>query len=168
VSDITPQDNALSRADIIKLAEAAGNDTAAGTDALPKHVVLAAPQREVTLDRHRDARDDATAIYATYANACERGAKLDGGNKGIDASRRPQVSKLRQLIKMGTSPDNPVQEKASFYQQLRCYGAVRGYRDGWAKHKFKEKFGHRPNGLEWLPPIDPTPATPKEAERQRW
>jgi superfamily II DNA or RNA helicase len=48
-------------------------------------------------------------------------------------------------------------DKVAFYQQLKCYGANRQYKAGWAGFKFKEKFGHWPRGLEHLPPIDPSP-----------
>jgi DNA repair protein RadD len=48
-------------------------------------------------------------------------------------------------------------EKIAFYQQLKGYGANRQYKPGWAGFKFKEKFGHWPNGLEHLPPINPSP-----------
>jgi superfamily II DNA or RNA helicase len=48
-------------------------------------------------------------------------------------------------------------DKVAFYQQLKCYGANRNYKAGWAGFKFKEKFGHWPRGLEHLPPIDPSP-----------
>jgi DNA repair protein RadD len=51
------------------------------------------------------------------------------------------------------------QDKIKFYQELKCYGVNRGYKPGWIAYKFKEKFGHWPNGLEHLPPIDPSPST---------
>ena len=34
-----------------------------------------------------------------------------------------------------------------FYAELRFYAMSRGYKDGWAAHKYKEKFGVCPNGL---------------------
>jgi DNA repair protein RadD len=49
-------------------------------------------------------------------------------------------------------------DKIRFYQELKCYAGNRGYRPGWVAHKFKEKHGHWPNGLEHLPPLDPSPA----------
>jgi superfamily II DNA or RNA helicase len=50
-------------------------------------------------------------------------------------------------------------DKIRFYQELKCYGANRQYKPGWAGFKFKEKFGHWPHGLDHLPPIDPSPST---------
>lgn len=49
------------------------------------------------------------------------------------------------------------QDKIRWYQELKCYGANRQYKPGWAGFKFKERFGHWPHGLEHLPPIDPSP-----------
>jgi DNA repair protein RadD len=50
------------------------------------------------------------------------------------------------------------QDKIRFYQELKCYAGNRGYKPGWVAHKFKEKHGHWPNGLEHLQPLDPSPA----------
>jgi DNA repair protein RadD len=50
-------------------------------------------------------------------------------------------------------------DKVRFYQEVKCYAVNRGYKPGWVGFKFKEKFGHWPNGLEHLPPLDPSPAT---------
>jgi transcription termination/antitermination protein NusG len=113
VNDVNTQSNiTMSRADIIRLATTAGKEAAVGTDALPnlaQHVVQAASQKELTLACHKDDRDDATGVYAAYASARERGAKLDGGNEGnSERSRSAQISKLRQLIKMGMGPGDPV------------------------------------------------------------
>jgi superfamily II DNA or RNA helicase len=38
-----------------------------------------------------------------------------------------------------------------FYSQLVYYSRMRGYKDGWAAHKYKEKFGTFPNGLATTP-----------------
>src|SRR5262249_14430522 len=36
------------------------------------------------------------------------------------------------------------EEKARFYAQLRGYGLVKGYKDGWAFMKYMEKFNEKP------------------------
>jgi DNA repair protein RadD len=38
-----------------------------------------------------------------------------------------------------------IEDKALFFGELRTIAAERGYSDGWAAHKFKEKFGVWPN-----------------------
>jgi transcriptional antiterminator NusG len=99
--------NALSRKDVIRFAAGAGKETAAGADALPglaRQVVLGASQGTLSLVRKINGHDDASAIYATYACARDRQAKLDFRSD----ARRAQASKLRQLIKMGGGPGNPV------------------------------------------------------------
>jgi superfamily II DNA or RNA helicase len=50
-------------------------------------------------------------------------------------------------------------ERIEFYQQLKHFAADRGYKSGWIAHKFKEKFGHWPSGLDHLAPMPPSPAT---------
>jgi DNA repair protein RadD len=50
-------------------------------------------------------------------------------------------------------------DKIRFYQEVKRYAENRNYKPGWVAYKFKEKFGHWPNGLKHLPPIDPSPAT---------
>jgi hypothetical protein len=98
---VTPESNAPSREDIIRQATEAGRATADGGDALPnlaKAVVLAASLGELSLVRShgRADCDDAAAIYAAYAHARRKRARFD-----VCDDRRAQVSKLRQLIKMG-------------------------------------------------------------------
>jgi adenylate cyclase len=46
-----------------------------------------------------------------------------------------------------------------FFQQLRAVQQMRGYKRGWAAHKFKDKFGHFPPwSYDALPPAAPTDA----------
>ena len=51
-------------------------------------------------------------------------------------------------------------DRVIFFRQLRSVQQTRGYKPGWAAHKFKDKFGHFP---PWdyndLPPASPTDAT---------
>jgi DNA repair protein RadD len=51
------------------------------------------------------------------------------------------------------------QDKIKFYQEIKSIAGNRGYKPGWTAHKFKEKFGHWPSGLDQLPPIEPSLAT---------
>lgn len=44
-----------------------------------------------------------------------------------------------------------------FYAELKYYGRLKGYKDGWAYYKYQEKFGVEPKGLN----VDPKPVTPK-------
>ena len=48
-------------------------------------------------------------------------------------------------------PELPAQEMQDFYSGLIQIGIDRGYADGWAWHKFHERFKHGPEGLSNLP-----------------
>ena len=49
--------------------------------------------------------------------------------------------------------------RVEFFQQLRAVQQLRGYKKGWAAHKFKDKFGTFPPwSYNDLPPIAPTDA----------
>lgn len=47
-------------------------------------------------------------------------------------------------------------EKELWYAQLRWIAYESGYKNGWADHKFKEKFKHWPE-KKGIPPTDPSP-----------
>ena len=50
------------------------------------------------------------------------------------------------LIRIGSTPEkSSVMSKANFYLQLRGYAITAGYKPGFAKIKFKEKFGEWPS-----------------------
>jgi DNA repair protein RadD len=44
-------------------------------------------------------------------------------------------------------------ENKQFYAELQYYGRLKGYKEGWAYYKYKEKFGVEPNGLR----VEPKP-----------
>ena len=48
--------------------------------------------------------------------------------------------------------------KERFFGELLWHAGERGYKPGWAAHKFKEKFGHWPP-FENPPPVMPSPET---------
>jgi superfamily II DNA or RNA helicase len=48
-------------------------------------------------------------------------------------------------------------EKSAFYAQLKGYAHSHGYANGWAAHKFRDKFNLWPNGYQQVPATDPTP-----------
>lgn len=57
-----------------------------------------------------------------------------------------------ELVRLGSGERSNVApsfaDKVKFFAELRGYGAIKGYTAGWAKHKFKEKFHHWPDGLD--------------------
>jgi DNA repair protein RadD len=58
---------------------------------------------------------------------------------------------------IGGKAQAPIYDRAEFFQQLRAVQQMRGYKKGWAAHKFKDKFGTFPPwSYNDLPPIAPT------------
>lgn len=51
------------------------------------------------------------------------------------------------------------EEQATFFRELKHHAATHNYKHGWVAHKFREKFGHWPNGLEHLTGLPPSAAT---------
>jgi alpha-amylase/alpha-mannosidase (GH57 family) len=43
------------------------------------------------------------------------------------------------------------EEKQQFYSELIFIAQLRNYQSGWASHKYKEKFGVWPRGLDETP-----------------
>jgi DNA repair protein RadD len=57
------------------------------------------------------------------------------------------------------APQYDETSRREFFQQLRAVQQMRGYKHGWAAHKFKDKFGTFPPwSYNDLPPIAPTDA----------
>tara|TARA_S200002703_G_scaffold133027_1_gene121061 strand:- start:182 stop:511 length:330 start_codon:yes stop_codon:yes gene_type:complete len=51
---------------------------------------------------------------------------------------------LVRLAKSANRAYSP-QRKAEWYAELKYYAHTRGYKEGWANHKYKAKFGVWPN-----------------------
>jgi DNA repair protein RadD len=66
-------------------------------------------------------------------------------------------SDLAHVERNGKTTATPINEQR-FYGQLLWIARERGYKSGWASHKFKEKFGHWPRG-------NPLPELPDPAVR---
>jgi DNA repair protein RadD len=50
-------------------------------------------------------------------------------------------------------------DRIGFYRELKHFANARGYKSGWAAHKYKERFGDWPKGLDHWPPMQPSPDT---------
>jgi hypothetical protein len=48
-------------------------------------------------------------------------------------------------------------DNTDFFAELQYYGRTKGYKEGWAAIKYKEKFGVYPNGLRVSPKPPSTP-----------
>jgi len=63
-----------------------------------------------------------------------------------------------QLQELDAANRKLIINKQDFYSQLLYYARAKGYKDGWASFKYKEKFGSFPNGLR-AQIMEPTPET---------
>jgi DNA repair protein RadD len=64
-----------------------------------------------------------------------------------------------ELVEMRSRSTAMPVDTTMFYRELKHYASERGYKAGWVAHKFRERFGCWPNGLEHLPPLEPSRAT---------
>jgi hypothetical protein len=53
-----------------------------------------------------------------------------------------------QMVELDTGQKTYIAENQRFYSEILYYSRMRGYKDGWAAHKYKEKYGAFPRGLE--------------------
>ena len=81
------------------------------------------------------------------------------GNCGFIRVRLSSVvSKPGQLEELQATSQNIIVEKQSFYSQVLYYARSRGFKDGWAAHQYKQKFGVFPRNMTDKTEV-PTPAT---------
>ena len=63
-----------------------------------------------------------------------------------------------ELTELDVANRKLIIDKQKFYSQVLYYSRSRGYKDGWAANKYKEKFQVWPRGLDQKVEI-PEPAT---------
>lgn len=88
--------------------------------------------------------------YAPHCPAC-----------GHEYPRKKRVHEEGRLEELGEGAAATRAVKQEFYSQLLGVCENRGYKDGWAAHKYRERFSVWPNGLA----KDPKPPT---ADTKRW
>jgi DNA repair protein RadD len=65
-----------------------------------------------------------------------------------------------ELVELASRNSVALTDRSKFYCELRAVAQLRGYRDGWTAHKFKERFGvFPPWDYKHLPPKAPSDAT---------
>jgi superfamily II DNA or RNA helicase len=70
------------------------------------------------------------------------------GNCGFIRARLSSVvSKPGELEELKAANNKLSIDRQSFYSQVLSYARARGFKDGWASHKYKEKFGAFPRNL---------------------
>lgn len=68
-----------------------------------------------------------------------------------------------QLIEIGETLDRESQDRLAFFAELRAIAHEKNWKDGWAAHKFREKFGN------WPPRhFNNAPIVQPSMETRRW
>jgi DNA repair protein RadD len=80
-------------------------------------------------------------------------------NVDVDDGELSEITGVKGSRKAKKAHEWTSEEKGEFYGELRYYGRIRGFKEGWAAMKFKEKFGVWPNEYRWAPDLEPSPAT---------
>ena len=73
------------------------------------------------------------------------------GECGYEKPVKQVLNVPGELTELETTKREVLSENQSFYSELLYYAKMRGYKDGWAAHKYKEKYGVYPKGLHTNP-----------------
>jgi DNA repair protein RadD len=99
--------------------------------------------------------DECKAVMPRMSRVCDqcghvREARSDVHN--VDG----ELVEFGDLVSGAKAPD--MDDKALFYAELRWIIAERGYAEGWAAHKYRERFGVWPNhpSIKWATPVPPS------------
>lgn len=79
------------------------------------------------------------ALWVSKDNLC--------ASCGYQRPIRNVASVAGELQELDGKSSNMLQDRQQFYSELLYYSRMRGYQDGWAAHKYKEKFGVFPRGV---------------------
>ena len=71
-----------------------------------------------------------------------------------------------ELIELGSrrSGQPSIEDKTTFFGELKGHATLRGYNDGWASHKYRERFGVWPND----PRVRCARPTPPSIKTKNW
>jgi len=88
---------------------------------------------------------------------------------GSPIHARTQIEAIDgELVELGsrrTGTSAPsIADKITFFGELRGHAQIRGYNDGWASHKYRERFGVWPND----PRVRCARPTPPSLKTERW
>ena len=107
-------------------------------------------KKEPTEKEKKEAKCPACSVLWTFKGSiC--------GSCGYEKPIRNVSSVAGELHELEGKGDKVRIEQQDFYSELLFYSKYRGFKDGWAAHKYKEKFGAFPRGLS---------ATPKETSHK--
>jgi hypothetical protein len=120
------------------------------------------PDKTARSSEH-EARKPETFGGPKLLDCTQCGALRQGGkacpNCGFLPVRKPQLVVVREgdlALVQDRKPGKAEVNVHEWHAMLAAIGIERGYKPGWAAHKFKEKFGSWPPSRNIIP-IDPTP-----------
>lgn len=112
------------------------------------------PKKEPTKEQKEAAKCPKCSVVWAGGDTC-----LNCGH--VRVKRNEVVAVAGEMVEIGTTKKKAdkytAQQKADWYAQLIGYANFRGYKPGWAFHKYKEKFGVQPSMQK------PKPASPSVA-----
>jgi superfamily II DNA or RNA helicase len=73
------------------------------------------------------------------------------GECGFEKAMKQIVNVPGELTELEITKREVLSENQKFYSELLYYSKMRGYKEGWAAHKYKEKYGAFPRGLHTNP-----------------
>jgi hypothetical protein len=73
------------------------------------------------------------------------------GECGFEKAQKQVLNVPGQLTELEITKRELVTENQKFYSELIFFAKARGYKEGWAAHKYKEKYGTYPRGLHTSP-----------------
>ncbi len=104
-------------------------------------------KKEPTEKEKKEAKCPAcSALWTSRDNTCS----VCGFQRPI----KNVASVAGELHELAGSTSNMLDDRQKFYSELLYYSRMRGYKDGWVAHKYKEKFGVFPRGVTQV--VQPT------------
>jgi DNA repair protein RadD len=101
-------------------------------------------KKEPTEKEKKEAKCPACSVLWTWSsNVC--------GACGYEKPIKAVASVPGELQELQANGDKSRQINQDFYSELIYFARMRGYKEGWAAYKYKEKFGVMPRGLTTAP-----------------
>jgi superfamily II DNA or RNA helicase len=101
-------------------------------------------KKEPTEKEKKEAKCPACSVLWTWSsNVC--------GACGYEKPIKAVASVPGELQELQVNGDKSRQINQEFYSELIYFARMRGYKEGWAAYKYKEKFGVMPRGLTNAP-----------------
>jgi len=112
-------------------------------------------KKEPTLKEKKDAICPACKVLWTFPG------KICGGCGYERKPKQPLSMVNGELLELAETNKKLMIDNKQFYAELLYYSKQKGYKEGWASHKYKEKFGVFPRSI-------PKDIAPPSAQTMKW